>query len=78
MNKIFSWTISPTHSNKWDRMALTKLGAYIAATVSTQDAGISFAANIFDPTTRSTVSEDFSSLEEAKSFADAKLKTLGF
>lgn len=76
MNKIFSWTSSPTYSNKWDRMALTKKGAYIAAWISVNEEKV-FTSSIVNGT-NAIISSTFPSLEAAKSFADQELKRQGF
>jgi len=79
MNKIFSWTNNPTYGNKWDRMVLTKQGAFIAAWVSVNDEQV-FTASIVDriSSSRTPISKTFASLEEAKRYADLELRAQGY
>jgi len=79
MNKIFSWTTNPTHNNKWDRMVLTKNGAYIAANIIVNEDNI-FTSSIVNTEFEGdkVITKTFSSLEAAKIFADSELKNQGF
>lgn len=77
MNKIFSWTNNPTYGNKWDRMALTNRGAYIAAWVSVDDEKV-FTSCVPNLLNRDMVTQTFATLEAAQTFADQELKRQGF
>ena len=79
MNKIFSWASNPTYENKWDRMVLTKKGAYIAAWVVV-DAEKIFTSSIFNTEFEgdAIISQTFPTLEAAKTFANSELKKQGF
>lgn len=79
MKKIFSWTSNPTYGNKWDRMALTKKGAYVAAWVSVNDESV-FTSSILNLEHEgdAVISSTFQSLDAAKTFADQELKRQGF
>ncbi len=78
MNKIFSWTSNQTYNNRWDRMALTNKGSYIVAHIIKNDDD-TFASNV-QPSlpNQSMITESFSSLEAAKSFADKEIAKQGF
>lgn len=78
MKKIFGWTNSNTFANKWDRMALTNRGAFVAAWVSVSDD--MYNACIFNelPGGDPIISCSFNSLDEAKHFADRELKRQGY
>jgi len=76
MNKIFSWISNPTHNNKWDRMVLTKNGAYVAAHIIVDKDNV-FTSSVVNLGS-DTVTQTFPSLLAAKAFADFELKRQGF
>lgn len=78
-DRLFSWTTSLNFANKWDRMALTKKGAHIAAWVYLTETG-EYDASIFNrlPGGEALINAKFKSLDEAKTFADKELKRQGY
>jgi len=78
MKKLFSWATSLINSNKLERLVLTKQGAFMAAWI-TIDEG-QYTAFAFDqlPGGKTTVSNTFTNMDEAKHFADQVLKAQGF
>ena len=78
-NILLSWASSHTFSNKWDRLAKTKKGTYVAAWVWMNEEE-QYHSNIFNtlPEGDPIITKICVSLQEAQDFANKELKRQGF
>ena len=75
--QLFSWAQDLSLQNKWNRIAMTGRGTFVAASVWLDEEA--YNANVHLVEERRVESKNnFKSLEEAQSFADDLLRKQGF